>query len=602
MTSPFFSLNIGASALRADQTLVDIANQNIANASTPGYSRQAADVKASLAYPIPTFNNGGIVGQLGSGVEIAQVTRARDAFIDYQLRGQLTSQGRWDARRDALKQVESLSNEPSSDGLSSLLTKYSQAWQEVANSPSDSAVRASLIEQGKSVADAFNNQSQQLFTQQRDLDQQVSLAVTDVNNYADQIAKINLQISQVETAGMRANDLRDQRDQLLNKLSQLVKINYTESSEGSVSVYVGNRQLVDRNVAYALQAVTPTGQKFAQVQWASDGAAVNLQDGRIQGLLESRDQLVQGQLDRLNTLAGRIIESVNSLHTAGVGLDGQTGVKFFDGTDAATMSVDPELLGADGTQHIAAARMTVTPATPPSTTATYDWAQGDSSNAVALGELANAVTQRDTSNDAAANVLRPGNVLSTSGTPATVMGVDLSSAPPATTFVLSGLTYDAASGTATLNTGSGSVTATVTAGSVAGSGTPPTLQAITLDAGSFKVTLQASASASISNVLANLNSTTFATQSARSTIGDEYSQQVAALGVDSSTAQSQSNSQQVLITQLTNQQQQTSGVSLDEETTNLIQYQHAYQAAARVISVVDQMLDTLINNTGVAGR
>jgi flagellar hook-associated protein 1 FlgK len=160
VTSPFFSLNIGASALRTAQTLVDITNQNVANANTPGYSRQAADVKASPAYPLPTFSNTGMIGQLGSGVQVADVSRARDAFIDYQLRGQLASQGRWDARRDALKQIEALTNEPSSNGLSSLMTKYWQAWQEAANSPSDSATRAALIEQGQSVADAFNNLSQ----------------------------------------------------------------------------------------------------------------------------------------------------------------------------------------------------------------------------------------------------------------------------------------------------------------------------------------------------------------------------------------------------------------------------------------------------------
>jgi flagellar hook-associated protein 1 FlgK len=85
-------------------------------------------------------------------------------------------------------------------------------------------------------------------------------------------------------------------------------------------------------------------------------------------------------------------------------------------------------------------------------------------------------------------------------------------------------------------------------------------------------------------------------------MGDQYGRQVASLGVDASTATSQSTNQQVLISQLTTQQEQVSGVSLDEETTNLIQYQHAYQAAARVISVVDDMLDTLINNTGRAGR
>src|SRR5919202_1681128 len=205
MTPPFFGLDIASRALRADQALVDVANQNVANANTPGYSRQTADLRATLAYPIPSFNVSGAAGQLGTGVEVSQITRARDLFVDLQLRGQLTSQGRWDARRDALKQVEALVNEPSPTGLSSLLTKYWQSWQEVANSPSDASVRASLIEQGKSLAQAFQTRNQQIHQQQQDLDQQLQLNVTDINTAADQIAKINVQISQVETAGMHAN-------------------------------------------------------------------------------------------------------------------------------------------------------------------------------------------------------------------------------------------------------------------------------------------------------------------------------------------------------------------------------------------------------------
>jgi flagellar hook-associated protein 1 FlgK len=587
VTSPFFSLNIGASALRTAQTLVDITNQNVSNANTPGYSRQTADVKASPAFPIPTFSNTGIPGQLGSGVQIADVSRARDAFIDYQMRGQLTSQGRWDVRRDALKQVEAVTNEPSSNGLSSLMTKYWQAWQEVANSPSDAATRASLIEQGKSVADAFNNQSQQLLQQQRDLDQQAELAVTDVNNYADQISKINLQIARVETAGMHANDLRDQRDQLLDKLSSLVKINYTESADGQVSVYVGNRQLVDRDVAHKMEAVTPPGQKYAQIEWASDGKPVTLQDGKLQGILEARDDLVQGQLDQLNALAARVIDSVNSLHTSGVGLDGKSGVKFFDGTDAGSISIDPALSGPNGTDHVAAAQMTYA-------SGTYTFARGDSSNAVAIGELGNAVSQRDLQLDALPTTLKPGGTYGTTS----VLGLTLSSAPSGTSYTLGNLSFDAATSTASDDSGT-IVNAAVTS---AVDANDPTQQIVTLATPTFRITLRGAASDSINTVLGTLNGKTFGTASAPSTIGDQYGRQIASLGVDASTATNQSSNQQVLIDHLTTQQQQVSGVSLDEETTNLIQYQHAYQAAARVISVVDDMLDTLINNTGRVGR
>jgi flagellar hook-associated protein 1 FlgK len=389
---------------------------------------------------------------------------------------------------------------------------------------------------------------------------------------------------------MHANDLRDQRDQLLNKLSSLVKINYTESGDGQVSVYVGNRQLVDRDVAHQIDAYTPPGQKFAVVEWHSDGAPVNLQDGKVQGILEARDELVQGQIDQLNALAARVIDSVNSLHTAGVGLDGKSGVKFFDGTDAGSMSVDAALTGANGTEHVAAAQMNFQ-------SGVYTFAKGDSSNAVALGELGNAVAQRDLQQDALPTALKPGGSAGT----ASVLGLDISKAPSGKAYTLGNMAFDPSTSTATLTIDTLGTTATA-AVSTAPDANDPSQQVVTLDAGTFRVTLRAAAGASVSSVLANLNGTTFGTAAAPSTIGDQYGRQVASLGVDSSTAASQSSNQRVLVEQITTRQQQVSGVSLDEETTNLIQYQHAYQAAARVISVVDDMLDTLINNTGRVGR
>src|SRR4051812_34199653 len=247
MTSPFFGLDIATRALRTNQTLVDIANQNVANANTPGYSRQQAVIKETAAYPIPVFKQSGEPGQLGTGVEVTEVTRARDLFADYQIRGQLASQGRWDARSSALAQIEAVANEPSTTGLTSLMTKYFSSWQEVVNSPSDNSVRANLLESGRALADGFQNQMQQLKQQQSDQDQQVYRTVTAINEYADQIANLNIQISQVETSGLKANDLRDQRDQILDQLSSLTKFTAVESAEGSVSVFIGNRRLVDRD-------------------------------------------------------------------------------------------------------------------------------------------------------------------------------------------------------------------------------------------------------------------------------------------------------------------------------------------------------------------
>src|SRR5215211_1763477 len=105
MSSPFFGLEVGLRALRTMQTLVDITNNNVANADTPGFSRQAGTIRSTEAYPTPTRNAVGKPGQIGTGVEVAAVTRARDTFLDYQIRTQLQIQGRWDTRRETLKQV-----------------------------------------------------------------------------------------------------------------------------------------------------------------------------------------------------------------------------------------------------------------------------------------------------------------------------------------------------------------------------------------------------------------------------------------------------------------------------------------------------------------
>jgi flagellar hook-associated protein 1 FlgK len=574
MTSPFFGLDIATRALRTQQTLVDIANQNIANANTPGYSRQAAVVKETLPYPIPVFRQSGQAGQLGTGVDVTEVSRVRDSFVDYQYRNQIAQQGRQDAQTSTLKDIEAVVNEPSTSGVSALMTKYWQAWQEVANSPSDVSVRANLLEQGKALTDGFQNTVQAFQQQQRDVDRQIGLSVDNVNNYAQQIANLNAQISQVETGGMKANDLRDQRDLLVDKLSELVKVTPVESAEGSLSVYVGGHQLVDRYTVH--QMGLDTSGQFAKVIWQNDPSPnnqVSLIDGQMAGLIQSRDVILQDRINNVNALAGRLIQSVNALHSAGVGLDGTGGLNFFSGTDATNMAVNASLTA----KNVAAARMMGT--------GPYTHADGDSSNAVALAALQNTLSQPSTG-------LTNGQALGS----ATVLGVDVASAAPNKTYsftVGAGPTVSVSDGTNTVN-------ATWTRASDQPDGTAPTQDIYTLDTGSMgvRLTLAVPAGTALSTAFAGLNGQS-ATTTGPNTANDQYAEEIASIGVLSTTAQGQSQNEQVLVAQLQQQRQQVSGVSLDEEATHLIQYQHAYQAAARVISVMDSMLDTLINNTGV---
>jgi flagellar hook-associated protein 1 FlgK len=218
-----------------------------------------------------------------------------------------------------------------------------------------------------------------------------------------------------------------------------------------------------------------------------------------------------------------------------------------------------------------------------------------------MAQLANLVTQRLTTPGVAApTVLTPGKVLA----PATLIGIDLSGAAANTTYKFT-VTAPAVVG--------GLPTVTVSIPPSLTPGPPATItlgvdsagnKLINVDTGTGRLTLSVPAASftDVATALAGLDSQTVSTVSGPSTIGDEYAQQIAALGVESQTAVGQSANQAVLINQLTSQRLQTSGVSLDEETINLITYQKAYQAAARIVTVMDEMLDTLINSTGRVGR
>jgi flagellar hook-associated protein 1 FlgK len=576
MTSPFFGLDIATRALRSAQSLVDISNQNISNANTPGYSRQTAVIKETAPYPIPVFRQSGQLGQMGTGVEVAEVNRARDTFADYQYRTQVAAQGNWQAQADTLSQVEATINEPSTSGLSSLMTKYFQSWQEVANSPSDVSVRSNMLQQGVALADSFKNTVDQLSQQKSDVDQQIGLSVGDINNYSQQIANLNVQISTVQNSGMQPNDLRDQRDLLVDKLSAVMKVTTIEAPDGSLNIYVGNHQLVDRNTAH--QVGVDSSGPTAQLVW-KDGtnAQLTVADGKLAGLVTSRDTILQGRIDAINNLASRVITSVNAIHAAGVGLDGTGGMNFFSGTNATDMAINPNLTA----NNIAAAQQQA------NSSGGYTHAIGDSTNAVALAQLESALST-------ASSGLATGQTVGTS----TVLGVNVGEADVNRTFIFSVSAGATPSDppTVTISDGTRSVNATWTVASDRADGVSPTRDIYTLDTGSLgvRLTLSAAAGTNVNTALAGLD-TQSVTTTGPATINDQYGKEIAAIGVLAATANGQNTNQQVLVKQLDNQRQNTMGVSLDEETTNLIQYQHAYQASARVISVMNDMLDTLIN-------
>jgi flagellar hook-associated protein 1 FlgK len=468
MSNGWMGLNTALSGLRTAQQMLDISAHNIANASTPGYSRQRAQLVAAPPFSLPAFNRTGLPGQLGTGVTISSVNRIRDAFLDGQISEQVAQGGYWSARGDTLSAVEAVFPEPSGSGMGTALSRFWSAWEDVAADPGSSAARTSAIAETQTLAARFVRDSGQLSSLVSSADGEVRGAINEVNDLATRIASLNKQIQGVVVAGDHANDLEDQRDALIQQLNGLVPAHSVRLADGTVQVLVGGTDLVDHDMTRTIQAVDDAS-GHAVPTWAS-GGAVDLAGGKLKGLVELRDTTLAGYVGSLNALAKQIADAVNAAHTAGVDSAGNPGQPLFTctaGSEAATLAINPAIASNPALLVTAAAA----------------GLPGDASIAARIADLRTSATF--------------------------------------------------------------------------GTGTQ--------------------------------------------TPSDAYAAFIGQIGTDSRQAQELATNQGLVVQQLETRRESISGVSLDEEAADVMRFQQAYSASARVITAIDQMLDQLINRTGRVG-
>ena len=580
MSSPFFGLDIGASALRAAQQMLDTAAHNVANANTPGYSRQVVSLVQSPPYTFPAFNRSGLPGQVGSGVTVAAITRVRDNYLDLQVQAQTSLKGEWDTRQQELSKVESIFPEPSDSSLGSSLSKYWAAWQDVASDPSSTAARTALTEQAASLAMEMNRDSTQLGMIATGIDNQVSAQIVSVNDLATQIASLNGQIQRVTVTGDHANDLLDQREQLLEKLSAILPSTAMTQPDGTLTVLVGGTDLVSGVFARQLSATTDPATGHVNPTWA-DGSAVALPSGQMKSLLAVRDGDLAGYRAQLDALAQGIADATNTLHERGIDANGNAGQAIFTyhaGNVAGTLAVnaavtaDPRLVAAAASPN----------------------APGDGSVAGLIADLTNA---RAYSAGVAGTDIVGGMDLTTNST-ARLMTISTDSAV-GQTYTFSG------SGSSLTLTGADGSSQTIEVADMAVGGT----QTLSFDQLGIKLTVNAGTSAKagadlVTDFTTPGHNTLVAASlySPSQTTANFYAGLVGRIGTASAQSAEMSKNQQLVVDQLTTRVQEISGVSLDEEATDMVRFQHAYQAAARVITTMDEMLNTLINGTGLVGR
>ncbi|MNW47756.1 Flagellar hook-associated protein 1 [compost metagenome] len=525
MVSTFHGIETAKRSLNTQTAALNTTGHNISNANTAGYSRQVVSMKASDSMEAYGLNRSVVRGQMGTGVEFTAIERVRQTFLDDQYRNESSSQGGWDIRYDTLNKLETIMNEPSDTGIRKVMDNFWDAWSDLSQDPQDVTNRKIVKETTLALTDAMNQASKQLDALSSDLTNNVTLKTSEMNSLLQSIADLNGNIYKLEQLGDNPNDLRDQRDYAVDKLSKLANVQVTQLDNGYQVTVAGQIAVAGTEVT----AITAAG-----LEAAYQGGT--LTGGEVYGMVLSRDKYVadyKTQMDQLaNTLANGNIEITLPAGTVlpeGTVLNSgvnNAAVTYSNANNNRTLTADLKVTvqGINGLHQLG---YTLSGTTPQKGGAFF------------------------TSKDGAA--ITAGNI---------TLNKDIQDDP---NKIASSLRVD----------GTGTANEKVTVGN----------NALALSMASLK------------NVKFGFNTT----QAQTTTVDDFFSAIVGQLGVQTQEAERQSQNAQLLTEQVDLNRQSVSGVSLDEEMSNMIKFQHAYSAASRFMTTFDQLLEKLINGTGRVG-
>jgi len=332
MSSLFFGLNTARNALLAQTAALNVTAHNISNAETPGYSRQSVHL-SSLEDAVRNTLRSGKSISIGAGVQATEVVRSRFSLYDsiYQIQNQNLNYSQ--KIEELMYQVEVLFDEPSDRGLSQTFNNFFNGWQEVANDPQNMAARQSLKSFGKELAGMMQRIYGQLVTMREDIDAEIATIPDRINEITNEIADLNVQIRVAESQNATANDLRDKRDYLVDELSEYVDVRSIEQKDGTYTILIGSKVVVEHESMNELSAVTkvdPTVNVKKTAIVLSEGIEYEAKSGRMGALINFRDDTLVDIMGKMDVLAENIIESVNYEHNYGYGLDGSSGYDFFN--------------------------------------------------------------------------------------------------------------------------------------------------------------------------------------------------------------------------------------------------------------------------------
>ncbi len=559
--SLFSNLNVGTRGLMASQMGMDITGQNISNADVEGYSRKRLNLAADYRYD-------SVHGQMGFGVEVVNIERVRNLYIDLQIQKQNNELGVYEEIDHVLTNIENIFNEPTDAGIMKFIDDFFNSWENLSNNPADLAARTMVKTSGEILSDMFHNLNAELRDLRDTRNDELESRVQKVNEMSVELYNLNVEIAAVEITNQNANDSRDRRDFLLKELSKIIETTVIENDFGQITVTTGGNILVSPVDYQELETTTasfsnPDGSSYSEIgiRFKNSKRIYNPTAGQMKGLLESRDDVIPVYQDYLDTLAIGIAERINEQHIQGYNLQGYTGINFFDPTltgaadinVSASIITDVKNIAAAGNQSFVSSSFTTTPGVLDFPNTTYFTSDGNQSTGVLDPDNVNDIVQGSVIVSVAGTVLQEGihyNVnyrdgeiqMLTNGYDGSAVQIDFQ-------YERGGFP-----------------------------GTGDNRNSIALGEMRHQFTMNADPNGNFT-----------------ATFDQYYSSFIGQLGLEKNESTASLETREYLVREYEEHQDSIAGVSLDEEMANLIKYQHTYQAAARIITTANQMLDVLMN-------
>jgi flagellar hook-associated protein 1 FlgK len=623
--SDLFGISVGA--LQAFQSALNVTSNNIANANTPGYAKESVELTAAKPQ-----SNGNVT--IGSGVTVSGISRSFSQATANQLNASQSALGQLNALQSYSSQIDNLVG-TTAGGLSTALQNFYGAWSDVANSPASTATRQALLGKAQSVAASLQSNSTQLDALNGDINARITSDVQQINTLATSISKLNTQIvvSTAQAGGQAPNELIDQRDQLVSNLSKLTGISTTLDTNGALNVFVGNGQplVLQGNTT----SLTTVANQFdaSQLEISTSTSSGNvisstITSGDLGGLLAARSQVINPTKNQLGQIATALNQTVNQQQNAGLDLTGQLGANLF--------SVGAPLAAAStkNTGGVAAA-VSVTNV---GALTTNDYLLSYKGGAYSLTNAADGSTVPFSGNGTVATPLTAdGLSIVLSGTPASgdqFLIRPTVQAAGSFSVLLSDPSKIAAAGAVQATSAAGNTgSATISSGTVVNAANPSLLATTTLaftsattysvnGAGSFAYTpggnitqngwqVQISGTPAVGDTFtvqsnaggtgdnrnallsANLQSTPVL-QNGTASVSSAVSALVTGIGSKAEQINTAQTAQAAVNTQAVTDQQSVSGVNLDEEAAHLLQWQQAYQAAAKALQIGSSLFQSLL--------